>query len=162
MTPRPAFHKLSTLLMLEVALVTTVVFACLALCLRQAANFHDKARMSEVLIQLSTARVNSGERIALDGALAKSEQRSQVEAKSDRYVYEQAGSRLTGTGLLRDGMAFELEFDPSLSANDLGWIVIWKCNARSFADALDDTAPPSSQALPADKTPFICRNQRGK
>lgn len=162
MAPRtPARLSWSALLALDMSLAATIVAVSSALCLGQMAVIVDKARFTEVLLHLSTARNAGAERIALTGELVALDTGATTVENGYRFQYRQAGTSVVASGVLREsGPMFQLALNPSISEADLGWSVIWLCGLRRAPPGWVALAPPLVERLSTEQLPFVCRDTR--
>jgi hypothetical protein len=144
---------------MDLTLSACIVFAASAVCVSQVPAILAKARLTEPLIGLGTARLDAVEAYALQGRLIPSSERTEAAADNARtqFVYERDGSSLLVSGGVDPRRSpFRLGLRPALDDAGIGWTVLWLCGQREPPAGWSAVSPPLVQGLAPEQLPSVC------
>jgi hypothetical protein len=148
-----------------------IISVTTAWCVGQFSRISDEAHMTEILMRLSTHRIDVAEALALHGHLELERLPSNTDASaqpsivSSRHLYRTDGAALVSTGKWSSGPTFELTFRPVINTESSGWLVRWDCSNRqtSAHDGLSvkQTAAPLTAPQTQAFAIFLCKASTG-
>lgn len=154
----------------QLPLDLTIAFGIIAVSIATGLSYvavnTERARMTEAVLWLSTmARTHASEHIALEGVLTEPAFTDantgtwMGDKKYGRFVYQQSGTSVLATGVLRAGKPpIALSFHPAAPAGEPGWSVIWICGAHLPPAGWSTSAKAQSDNLVAAQLPAVCKN----
>lgn len=164
MSARPDIARidLRQLLPLDVAISVCIIVLAMSVLIGERRLLIDKGRLTEPLLNMATLRVDTIERLSLDGVLAApTGQPVRVGEPPTRFDYLRDGSGLIAAGRLGPTQA-AVRLGVRAAVDDSGWSVLWLCGRRAPPPGWSSPTPPLAEGFAPGQIPSVCNDSPGR